>query len=66
MTAPRKGCSLEKENVAVDVVSPPLGWGAPEHREGGELRPESPPHCPDLWVPSSWQLPWAVLVSLLQ
>lgn len=46
MTAPRKGRSLEKENVAVDVVSPTLGWGAPEDREGGELRPESPPHCP--------------------
>lgn len=34
MTAPRKGRSLEKENVAVEVVSSTPRWGMPEDREG--------------------------------
>lgn len=38
MTAPRKGRSLEKENVAVDVVSPHCGGDSRE--QGGGLRPE--------------------------
>lgn len=56
MTAPRKGRSLEKENVAVDVVSPTLRWG--QQRTGrGELRPEIMLTAPDLWGPSPGSRP---------
>lgn len=37
MTAPRKGRSVEKENVAVEVVSSTLGWGP----VAGDLRPKA-------------------------
>lgn len=48
MTAPRKGCSVEKENVAVEAVSSTPGWGTRQDKEGVRVETWGPRALPCL------------------
>ena len=69
MTAPRKGRSVEKENVAMEMVSSTPGWGLVSTGRGQGLRTKGLPSCPRpvgalILAAALWA--WDVPISLPQ
>lgn len=62
MTAPRKGRSVEKENMAVEAVSSALGWGTPQDREGVSMETWGL-RALLCWLPQPWG--WSPISPLL-